>query len=503
MTIFAIAVIFITLKSQINTESIRWYGPLDVTHNIGQFIPYAVAHPLSAFRDGGVQDLHRRVTALEYDIAHLKTRTDLDAEAVSRLEEVLPDFIVCKQDEQGNMQIPDNFWHALQDKIRSDKSLFETQISETATKARSSTGLSKKEVISIAQKQAENVFDKSSTKSWEKFLNANRAKIISWSGEEFDKQMDSMRKDVITSKSDFMRLIEKNWMDTKEEIQTQLDPQRKMLDLTLRRITKLEENAVGVTRDEARAIALEVSKKLISTAQLDSLARANLQSSASGSLLRVNHFSPGTGAVVNPSLTSPNYVFPSMQRNTLFKIASWIAYRPVPVPNPPEAALSRWEEHGDCWCSPVRDSDGSAPRLAVITSNNIYPDQVVVEHIPTTAALEPGAAPREMELLAFIDDVSTYRAIKARSDEIFVDEAQEEEQPPPGFVRVGTWTYDIETMQNIQSFPVQVDLKMFAGRSYTRHLIVRMKNNWGAEKTDYTCLYRVRVNGEIAQPEEY
>ena len=186
-----------------------------------------------------------------------------------------------------------------------------------------------------------------------------------------------------------------------------------------------------------------------------------------------------------------------MDRNPVIKGLSWLLFKPIPTPNPPEIALQRWEEHGDCWCSPSKDADGFGPSLAVIMHNYIYPDQIVVEHIPSTGSLEPGSAPKEMELLALIEDEETYHTVKRRSEYVFQEEKPEVEQHPFGFVRIATWTYDAHSLNDIQSFPPQIDLSTFKGPSHTNRLIVRSKNNWGGDTVGFTCLYRVRVNGEI------
>jgi hypothetical protein len=496
MIVIAVIVALFGVISQIDLQRpIRWYGTLDISHNIGQFIPYSVSHPLSVFKDGDIRDLEKRLTAAEYDIAHLQTRTSVDRDAISHLEKILPDTIVCQRDENGHLQIPNNFWHALRDKIRSDNSLLEERFAKTESGSTSSSGLSKKEIIGIAQKQVEQTVDRLSTKSWEKFLDTNRAQIMAWSGEEIDKQTASLRNDVLASKSDFMAMIEQNWADTKEAILNELTPHQKTLELIRSRISKLEKQAIGATRDEIRAIAADVSKNVIFSAQFAPLAEAHLKGSAKLGLLRVNHFSPGTGAVVNAHLTSSNFVFPSMRLNMMSKFLSWVSYRPIRSPNPPESALTKWDEHGDCWCSPLSSKDGIWPTLAVIISNKIYPDQIIVEHIPTTASLEPGSAPQEMELWVYIED----RAIRERVESRSMDFFQEEKQPN-GMVKIGTWTYDTESTQHIQSFPLQIDLTLFGDRAYTNNLMVRVKTNWGGNRVNYACLYRVRVNGKIAEP---
>jgi len=472
-------------------SSPRWYGIGDIRHNLGQFIPNPIAHPLNYFNPNEIKELQRRMTNTEYDIDYLKKRSDIDKKAFSKLEAMLPDFVVCKKNKYGNLQIPDDFWHALQDKIRSDNSLFQQEVVKVGGKT-SNSGVSTKDIERIAEKSA--------TRLWDKFLSINKAKVSSWSDDEFDSRFslalrDSFKNDILVSKEEFLELIRQSWEDTQNEVKSEVGKLAKQLDRITYQIGKVDQQAVGTTKDELKIIAADVIKKLLPGAQLEALSKANLKISVNHGLLRVNFFSPGTGAVVNPYITSPNYVFPSMNQGMFKNFLSWIFLRPAPKPNPPEAALTRWEEHGDCWCSPSKDADGFGPSIGVMLGSSIYPDQVVVEHISPTAALEPGAAPREMELLAYIDDESTYNSVKAMSQDIFTDEADESQHQYP-YIRVATWRYDAESDQNVQAFPVQVDLKSFGPLAHTNRLIVRAKNNWGGDAVAYTCLYRVRLHGE-------
>lgn len=460
---------------------IRWYG-FDVSHNIGQFIPYTVSHPLSIFKDDTwQQEFEKRLTAAEYDIAHLKTRMTLDSKAISHLESILPDTIVCPRDGNGNLQIPNHFWYALKDKLLSDQ-LVEVQApkAEPEPEPASGTGLSKKQVISLAEK----VFERSNTKNWDNFLRANRAQITSWSNEEFGNQ-------ILASKSEFMKLIQQNWADTKDAIMTQMAPHVKGLESIGHRVFQLEKTE-GVSRHEIRSIALDVSKKLIVETQLSSLTKANLQSITDDSLYRVNHFSLGTGAAINPYLTTLPFIPFTIKRGLVARSLSWFVDRPVPVPNPPSSAITRWEEHGDCWCSELNSTKEVYPTLGVIMARNIYPDQVIVEHIPTTASLKPGSAPKEIELWAFIPDIHERQLIEEDNRDVY-----DNPPDPKGLIQIGSWTYDTHTMNHIQAFPIYVGVSMRNFGVSTNNLQVRVKSNWGGDKTNFACLYRIRVNGAI------
>ncbi len=65
---------------------------------------------------------------------------------------------------------------------------------------------------------------------------------------------------------------------------------------------------------------------------------------------------------------------------------------------------------------------------------------------------------------------------------------------PYKYVRIASWTFNIES-HSVQAFTVQVDMRSFGAD--TSHLVVRAKNNWGGDDVPYTCLYRIRVHGDI------
>lgn len=246
-------------------------------------------------------------------------------------------------------------------------------------------------------------------------------------------------------------------------------------------------------KDESKAIAYEVLKKFIPSGQIDALAASNLKSNLNYGLTRLNHFSKGTGAVIDPEYTSPQYVFPSMNVWFPKRTMRWLIGNSIPVPNSPDTALMKWEEHGDCWCSPS-NADGFGPSLAVIMGSSIYPEQIVVEHIMSSASLEPGAAPKDMEILAWIPDSELFQAVSKMSDNIFNDDTVEPLRAD-NFVRIATFTYDIDAQENIQGFQTQLDMKALG--AHTNKIIVRSKNNWSDGHVDYTCLYRVRVHGDV------
>ena len=470
----------------LNSGSYRWYG-LDVRHNVGQFVPDFIANPGSAFSPSEIKDLQSRVKAAEYDIAYLKKRGDIDEKALAHLKDLLPDHVIVKKTKGGKFEITQDFWHALDSKMRSENAYLHPAGGKTSGDSNTDVSLA----------QIETLMEKS--KMWDRYLQNSRLPLKKWASEEFDERFPSKFKESVEiNKSDFIELVRENWADSQNEIKKEIRTLSNQFDDAIRHVRRADGDVVAHTRDQIKAISTDVFRSLFSNTQLEALAKANKNINAAATEHRVNHFSPLTGATINPKLTSPNYLFPSMDRNILARGIAWAAWQPVAKPNPAVVALNKWEEHGDCWCSSSVGKDGFGPSLAVKLGSYIYPDQLIVEHIPPSASMEPGSAPKDMELLAYIEDPDTYFAIKQRSEEVFYEEAQDEPHPF-GFVRIATWTYDSHSMSNVQSFPLQIELDTFNGPSFTNRLIVRSKNNWGEGQVDYTCLYRIRVNGEVAK----
>jgi hypothetical protein len=460
------------------------FGLVDLQHQIGKFLP---SRPLDFFKPDEVREIYKRLDELEYQIGNIKQAPDF-SKSIVRIEELLPDFLFVKKDESGEVQIPKDFWHALRDRIRADQTLTLDPV-DNVGRGSSSKGLSVKDVRNVAGEE--------SSKLWNEWLGANQVRLEKLSSDELISKFPQLLKDNhVISKADIIEMIGKNWDDNEHEVKSEIRQLARNLQEVTGRIAKRPHSTSGITKHEARTIAQEVISNLIPDLQLDALARANLKNNAIHGIKQINHFSKGTGAAIDPHLTSPNYVFPSQDVWFPTRWGHWAIGNPIPPPNPPEAALTNWEEHGDCWCSPATDNQGFGPSLGVLTGNEIYPEQVIIENINPSAALEPGAAPKDMELLAYITDIDVYNTVRNFSEEIFNDEVGEL-QHPYRFVKIASWTYDLESHQNIQAFPVQLDLKSLGAK--TNKLVLRAKNNWGGGNVDYTCLYRVRLNGEISQ----
>ncbi|KAE8376109.1 hypothetical protein BDV26DRAFT_266417 [Aspergillus bertholletiae] len=231
---------------------------------------------------------------------------------------------------------------------------------------------------------------------------------------------------------------------------------------------------------------------------------------------KTNFLSIGMGVLVDPYHTSPTS---GRSAGFLQKLQSrFLSGSPQQQPEPPLAALTPWQDVGECWCSKPRSG---MSQLALHLGREIVPEEVVVEHIPMGASIRPEVAPRNMELWAQFQIVHesdsdsppsspvTPRKSGMLSEQLslhshIIDTLRlaykgepegayaNDELLGPSFYRVGQWTYDLHASNHIQKFELDAIIDVPAIR--VNKVAFRVKSNWGGNDT---CLYRVKLYGHI------
>ena len=220
---------------------------------------------------------------------------------------------------------------------------------------------------------------------------------------------------------------------------------------------------------------------------------------------RINHFSTNLGAVIDPYLTSPS-------RDEIIHYNSFILRwlypkgESIPITYTPTEALSPWEDVGDCWCSPSSATSNGLAQVGVILQRQIIPTDLIIEHIEKDRTMDPDATPKEIELLIEIHDADIRIKIAQAARKWMGEDDWQAAPQTEGFrwetprelderwVKVGRWTYDMHSSQNVQSFRIGRWLGEF-GEFGVDKVVVRTRSNWG--NAPYTCFYRLKLFGRL------
>ena len=202
---------------------------------------------------------------------------------------------------------------------------------------------------------------------------------------------------------------------------------------------------------------------------------------------RVNHFARGQGARIDPYRTS------STAKHTTTFFERWFTGLEGRERHGPREALRSWDDIGDCWCA-----EGGQTALGVRTGRRVFPTRLNVEHIPTTATLDDGSAPREMELWVRIEDSARRTLVHAQVEKIFglSPSPNREDGMDDSWIRISSFEHTPSAAPHRQSsgFEIPVDLESLGVD--VQDFVVRTTSNWGSELA--TCFYRVGLEGKVS-----
>jgi Sad1 / UNC-like C-terminal len=223
---------------------------------------------------------------------------------------------------------------------------------------------------------------------------------------------------------------------------------------------------------------------------------------------RINYAAPAVGAIVDPYRTSSSIKkeYPFYTRLLLGALGV-NKYQSRPA----SEALTSWNDIGDCWCAPFQpyfngptwgtkggpgDPTGRHVQLTILLAHDIFPDEIVIEHLPILMSPFPGTTPQDIEIWGDFSHMSqgAFGALTMGPHGL----AEVEFNPQLGLL--GRVRYDALANEkeghNVQIF--RLDYNQERGDEYwTRRIVLRVKKTWGE---DIACLYRVRVHGIPVHP---
>ncbi|KAI0593640.1 hypothetical protein F4775DRAFT_492304 [Biscogniauxia sp. FL1348] len=418
---------------------------------------------------------------------------------IKELKNSLPEQVYVERGKNGKLRISEDFWHALRDQIMADDLILTLE----EAKGRPPT-ISDKHWRAVKSRMEENGFSPSSpckdstgkpcvmakdvdqivqnklSQSWENWIKQNEHSIKQAGG------------DAIT-KDEFIKLFKSEAETYSKEIRVELDGLDGRIKGLVSELSKLQAAPTspgGMTQQEVKALVDAAVSKAINSAKLDAVANGRIRGHASDMVFnQVNFFSPGSGAVIDPHLTSRAWEAPKSP----FKSKGWY-HKDGYKPQPRAIVLEPWSQEGECFCAgpDLKGYGQGTNNISVLLSRSIIPQHLVVEHILSDSTLDPGAMPKDIELWAAFEELNLRREIQGWSMGEY-PEAAREKLLDESWVKIGHFTYlNKNHGDGVQVFKISDVLSKM--RAITSQVVVRALNNYGA---DHTCFYRLKLYGEV------
>jgi SUN domain-containing protein 1/2 len=271
--------------------------------------------------------------------------------SLEALKKILPEKIHVIRHPDNSIEIPDEFWRALEVKMREE---------------------------GLSGPGGSGVFE------WNEFLTKNNYKILRQMRGDIRASVNSLVHEIVDLPF-FVDLVEKEY----SKLSALVDK-------------KVEEKVKEKLKAASKSIAKEAAKSaVLDHVRIESLALTNLIANSEISLRKVNYFSLRLGTRINTYETSSTLDMHNRAPSTF----TWL-YRKLIAGhhNGPATALQKWDELGECWCASPDDNGHGLAQLSVSLGVPVIPTQVTIDHLPKEASLEIGSAPKRIEIWAESDE---------------------------------------------------------------------------------------------------
>ncbi|KAK0643268.1 hypothetical protein B0T16DRAFT_415606 [Cercophora newfieldiana] len=418
----------------------------------------------------------------------LKDPSHLTPGARENLKALLPGMIHVQRDRKGKLVIDKEFWHAIKERIQADESVLTLddryRLSERHWKA-----LKDQFPVATAPPVVQ---------SWETWLKQNEKKVINLVGKHFDDLVKERLPPNVVSNDEFLRELEAGLAKQKKAMAGDLDDIKATMRSLVDDITKLKSSPKGMSEAEVSRLVDRVVNKAIGRAQLRHAAKNNIAGSLDPELQnRINYFAFGNGASIDSSLTSPTVKIGAVPRVPSESWYKKTMKQPAFI-REGHAALSPWQEAGQCWCAAIMGSDNKTfpGDVGVQTSNLIIPEFIVLEHINPAETNDPGAMPKDIELWA--DIIEPQRKIVrdwavVSFPRTYTEPDVHDKASDMRLVKIAEFTYKYDAATN-GAFVKRLSPQLVEPlQAATDTFLIRARSNHGA---DHTCFYRIRMYGQ-------
>ncbi|PHH51259.1 hypothetical protein CFIMG_007236RA00001 [Ceratocystis fimbriata CBS 114723] len=510
-----------TVNPALAEWDVVWDNSNGLWENVAQFSPLVPIAPLSHSThnegsfDGNnsaiISAFSQELKRQKKKLASLETSNSLNTEARERLQKMLPDLIVVERD-GGKLRLPSNLYHAIRDDLIKDGIFFNMgknhggkfEISsprqwEAMMHRIDKEGYAKKSDISPLEPGV-------TSEVWREFRRQNDKLLAEIKKSIPVAEIANVPDSKVVTRSKLIEEMDAEFARTKKMMRTELETLEERLMKKLETAIKAAgstTSAAYMTRSEVTALINTMLRKAVSEGQLNALADREIRSDFNSVLTQqVNFFSPGAGAQIIPQLTSPHFNNEDVKRNREIKGSGAQKTAEGVSDITPASALSDWTDDGQCWCGSIgitRRGERQGTIVSVQLSRYIVPEHIVLEHIVKGATLDEPARPRDIEVWAYIEDLT----IRERVDRFiskylpkFVDEDGKPIGNPSsidGYVKIGVFTFPASEHSREYIHRLSPDLAELGVE--TTSIRVVAATNYGDK--DKTCFYRIRMYGQI------
>ena len=347
----------------------------------------------------------------------------------------------------------------------------------------------------LSSGDVEKIVDKSAAASWDKWLKDNKHLVADLKGAP--KGATKGSGEAVVSKEEFIAALNDRLAESKKDVDAEMDALRKELRGLIPEVKKMASSG-GMSKADTTALIKQVVEKEVSRRIAGIGSGGKSSATTLDALFRrqVNHFSPGNGAQIEMSWTSPGY----QVSRPLISSKDWLKKRNEPqFMQEASQALTPWTDPGHCWCAGAGgDNNNTVPAvLAVRLSQFIIPQTILLEHIAPSATTDGGATPKDVEVWAMFDEhARRERALDWMAAKfpgsIGPKSTREEKQlVQNGFAKIGQFRYEHRARDDgVFVHALSRDL-VDRLKAATDLVVIRAVTN--------TCFYRVRLYGETME----